>query len=105
MKNCLSFLLAGASTLLLQGCVTQMKPESSNVRVINDPDKYDCEFIGMATGSASMGWTTAHDAEGAFNEVMNKAAEKGANAIVISDSDSSSFQTTAVATAYVCNFQ
>lgn len=90
--------------LFLQGCVTQMNPAAAQVRVIDSPDKYDCEFRGIVTGSASMGWTTAHNAEGAFNDVLNNAALKGGNAIVISGSDSSDMQSTAVASAYRCNF-
>ena len=73
----LSMAAAVVSTLLLQACVTQLASEASNVRVITDPKEYNCEFRGVVTGSASMGWTTAHDAEGAFNDIMNKAAKKG----------------------------
>jgi hypothetical protein len=99
-----SILTTATIALFLQGCVTQMHPAAAQVRVIDNPDKYDCEFKGVVTGSASMGWTTAHNAEGAFNDVMNSAAGKGGNAIVISDSDTSSLQSTAVASAYRCNF-
>lgn len=104
LKNYSRPFAVATAAIVLQSCVTQLTPGGNNVRVITDPEKYGCEFISVATGSASMGWTTAHDAEGAFNEVMNKAAEQGANAIVIGNSDSTSAQTTAVVTTYLCDF-
>lgn len=104
MQTCIAFIIAVAATFFLQGCVTQMSPQAKGVRLITDAAQYNCEFKGIVTGSASLGWTTAHNAEGAFNDVMNKAAKKGANAILISDSDSNSDQSTAVAGAYLCDF-
>lgn len=94
-----------AVTLLIQGCVTQMNPDADQVRLIQDPDAHNCKFLGMVTGSARFGWNLAHKLEGALNEIMNKAAEKGANAIYLSDSDSGTAGSAAIAGAYYCEFE
>jgi len=93
------------ATLLIGGCVTEMSPDAYTVRVIQDPDEHNCIFKGMVTGSARFGWSTAHNAEGAFNDLMNEAVAKGANAIYINGSDTGVFGSSAVASAYRCEFK
>jgi uncharacterized protein YbjQ (UPF0145 family) len=51
-----------------------------------------------------MGNSTAHDAEGAMNELRNKAASYGANAVRVINIDSSPVVTTAVGEALNCKF-
>jgi uncharacterized protein YbjQ (UPF0145 family) len=84
------------------GCATQLTLEGSSVRVVNDGG--ECKFIGIVSGSTSMGMSTSHDAEGAMNALRNKAAAMGANAIRIINVDSDSDATTAVAEALACEF-
>jgi uncharacterized protein YbjQ (UPF0145 family) len=84
------------------GCATQLTPEGTSVRLVNDND--ECEFVGTVSGSNSMGMSTGHDAEGAMNTLRNKAAKMGANAIRIINVDSNSEATTAVAEALTCKF-
>lgn len=89
------------SLLAVQGCVTQLTPEGSSVRIAGKSD--ECEFIGTVSASNSMGMSTADEAEGALNELRNKAADMGANAVRIINMDSDMAVTTALAEALKCD--
>lgn len=96
-------LLVYMSVLFVFGCATQLTPEGSSVRLVSD--NAECDFVGTVSGSNSVGSSTAHDADGAMNELRNKAAAMGANAVKIVNVDSNSNVTTAVAEALNCNFK
>ncbi len=89
------------SLFAVQGCVTQLTPEGSSVRIASESD--ECEFIGTVSASNSMGMSTADEAEGALNELRNKAADMGANAVRIINMDSDMAVTTALAEALKCD--
>ncbi len=89
------------SLLAVQGCVTQLTPEGSSVRIANESD--ECEFIGTVSASNSMGMSQADEAEGALNELRNKAAAMGANAVRIINVDSNEVASTALAEALKCD--
>jgi uncharacterized protein YbjQ (UPF0145 family) len=95
-------LLVLMSIFLVLGCATQLTPEGSSVRLVSD--NAECDFVGTVSGSNSMGSSTAHDADGAMNDLRNKAAVMGANAVKIINVDSDSEATTAVAEALDCDF-
>lgn len=82
------------------GCAVQLTQEGSAVRLVDDKD--GCEFVGTVAGSNAMGVSTAQDAEGAMNDLRNKAAEMGANAIRMINVDSTAESTTALAEALRC---
>lgn len=88
----------------LVGCAASLTTEGALVRLVDKQSDYKCTFIGTVTGSNSMGNTTAHDAEGAMNELRNKAAMLGANSVRIINIDSSALATTAVGEALTCDF-
>ena len=90
--------------LTILGCVATPADESKAVRTIDHDSDYKCEYLGFVSGSGPMGWTTAHDAEGAMNEVQNEAARLGANAIRVINIDSNVATTVIVADAYKCEF-
>jgi uncharacterized protein YbjQ (UPF0145 family) len=90
--------------LLLTGCATVGTEAGYAVRPITNEQKINAKYLGIVTGSFSFGWSTAEDADGALNEVRNKAAELGGNAIYIVSSDSDSFTTTVVAEVYFYDF-
>ena len=90
------------SIFFVFGCAVQLTPEGSSVRLVSD--NAECDFIGTVSGSNSMGSTTAHDADGAMNDLRNKAAVMGANAVKIINIDSDMDATTAVAEALDCDF-
>ena len=98
----LSVIVILALTIL--GCVATPTDESKAVRTIDHDSDYKCEYLGFVTGSGPMGWTTAHDAEGAMNDLRNKAAAMGANAVKIINVDSDMDATTALAQALTCTF-
>ena len=91
-------------TLILQGCVVMPTTESLGVRVVDNQSDYNCRFITTVTGSGSMGWTPAHDAEGAINQIRNRAAQAGGNAVHILNADSSALTSTIMAEALSCDF-
>ncbi len=96
-------LFVSVPIILLLGCATQLTTEGTSVRVVGD--QVECVFVGTVSGSNSMGNSTADDAEGAMNDLRNKAAEMGANAVRIINVDSDMYSTTAVAEALRCDFQ
>lgn len=91
-------------TYSISGCVVQPTAESKAIRLVDKQTDYKCKFITTVTGSGSMGWTTAHDAEGAMNEVRNDAAKAGANAIRVVNVDSNMQTSVVVAEALQCEF-
>ena len=98
-------LIAGIATVLLfQGCAATPVDESKAVRSIKDDSDYKCEHLGFVTGSGPMGWTTAHDEEGAMNDVHNEAARLGGNAVKVLNIDSNVTTTVIVADVYQCEF-
>jgi uncharacterized protein YbjQ (UPF0145 family) len=96
------FLLSG---FLLQSCVVGLRQQAITIRIIDDKKEYNCKFINTVTGSGSWGNSTAHDAEGAMNEMRNKVEEFGGNALKIINVDSSIITTTAVGEALSCDFE
>lgn len=91
--------------LFVISCGISLTREGAEVRVVTEgqKEKY-CQFISIVTGSMSMGASTSHDAESAMNEVRNKVARAGGNAMRIIKSDSDIFATTVVAEALKCTF-
>ena len=97
----LMFLLAA----LLHGCAVGLSQHGATVTVVDDRETNNCKFLAIVTGSNSLGYSTAHDAEGALNEVRNKAAYIGGNAIKMIDIDATPVSTTAIAEALWCEFK
>jgi uncharacterized protein YbjQ (UPF0145 family) len=84
------------------GCAVELTAEGTSVQLVDD--KSSCEFLGTVTGYNSMGNSAAHDAEGAMNDLRNKAAEMGANAVKIIDVETTLEATTTIAEALYCTF-
>ena len=98
-------LIAGlAAVLLLQGCVATPTAETKGVRTLEDVSDYKCEYLGFVTGSGPLGWTTAHDEEGAMNDVHKEADKLGGNAVRVVNIDSNVATTSIVADVYRCDF-
>lgn len=87
------------------GCSIKLTQDGTMVRTISEKERDNCKFLGIVTGSMSMGTTTSDDAESAMNEVRNKASELGANAIRILNIDSDLFSSTVTAEALKCDFK
>ena|GEM_PF-864886 len=91
-------------SFLLQSCVVGLNKYGASVRSVQDKINYKCKFITTVTGSGSWGTSSAHDAEGAMNEIRNRVAEVGGNAFKILNIDSDAFTSTVVAEALKCEF-
>ena len=90
--------------LTIQGCVEIPIGDSNVVRTIDEDSDFNCEHLGFVSGEGPMGWTTAHDAEGALHEVENKAVRLGGNAIRVINMDSNVTSTVITADVYKCEF-
>lgn len=84
------------------GCAVELTTEGESVRLVDDKSR--CEFLGTVTGYNSMGNSVAHDAEGAMNDLRNKAAQMGANAVKMIDVETVPEATTAIGEALYCTF-
>ena len=90
--------------LTIQGCIEIPIGESDVVRTIDDDSDFKCEYLGFVSGEGPMGWTTAHDAEGALYDVENEAVGMGGNAIRVINVDSNVTTTVITANVYKCEF-
>ena len=93
MKN-ISFLSAAFLGLLaVSGCAaTALNPEASRVMVTKTPAPQGCVYVGSVVGeqggAISGAYTSnANLAEGAFNDMKNKAHAMGANYVVLENSN------------------
>lgn len=102
MKNRV-YLVATLTTL--QGCIVAPTKMGEAIRLVNRQSDYNCRYIETVTGSDSLGWTSAHDAEGAMNEAKNRSAKIGANAIRIINIDSDLATSVVVAEDLKCDFK
>jgi uncharacterized protein YbjQ (UPF0145 family) len=100
MKTVLTIILI----ISIQGCAARLTSEGMRVRLVESQVAHNCVFVGTVTGSNSMGNTTAQDADGALNELRNKAARLGANAVRVISISSSAIVTTTVGEALICEF-
>jgi uncharacterized protein YbjQ (UPF0145 family) len=84
----------GAALVLgaLAGCAaTQLRPSAARVVVSRQPAPKSCKYLGTLIGEqggALTGSFTSNKAlaEGAVNDMKNKAADMGANYVVLEDS-------------------
>lgn len=69
----------------LIGCVTNLSVEGSNVQIIEPIQKaeYECKRIGFVNSFDTSGLTVGSEKQNALAELLNKAANIKANAIVI----------------------
>ena len=92
------------SVLILASCATELTQEGTSVRLVDSQSNYSCTFVGTVTGSNELGYSTAHDAEGAMNELRNKAANLGANAVRVINVETTEAVTTTVGEALNCKY-
>ena len=80
------------SGAMIVGCqATQVKPEANRIIVTRQPAPKGCKFLGSAIGeqggSFTGGWTSNKAlAQGALNDMKNKAYEMGGNYVVLEES-------------------
>ena len=88
--------------ILTLGCAAELTIEGSSVQIVDD--KSSCEFLGTVTGYNQGGSNMAHNTEGAMNDLRNKAAQMGANAVKMIDVETVPQGTTALGEALNCTF-
>ena len=87
---------------VVSACSTPLTQEGMMVRQIPVSDNNGCKFLGVVTGSESMGLDTAMDAESALNKVRNDVAARGGNAFVLNNMATNYDSSVAQAEAYRC---
>jgi hypothetical protein len=86
-----STLLVLSMLMTMTGCAaTSLNPGASRVMVTRTGAPAGCEYIGTVVGEQGGSFTgkytsNAHLAEGAFNDMKNKAFAMGANYVVLED--------------------
>lgn len=89
---------------LLSGCATEMSQRASHVQIINEEQAKQYQFVANLTGSSTLTGVARHTGyQNALNEVLDKAAESGAQYVVLDQGSSPSYWTTSEvirATAY-----
>ena len=87
---------------VLTGCATALTPQGASVILVESRADNQCSFIGTVSGSNTMGMSMAHDADGAINQMRNKASHVNANAVRVISINSNESGTTAVGEALRC---
>ena len=81
--------------LSLFGCATAMSDQASKIRIITSVEAKRYEYIGMIQGTSSLTGIIRHTGyQNALNEVLDKAAEKGAEFVVLDPKSGPSYWTT-----------
>ncbi len=88
----------------IDGCTTVLTESGASMRLVQDQSDFNCSFVGTVSGANSMGNSTARDTDGAMNQVRNKAASLGANAVRIINVATTLEVTTVAAEALNCEF-
>jgi len=94
-------LLVVLPVMALSACVVQPKEGSETLRVVSG--NHDCEVIATVVGEGAWGVDKSRADEGALNQVRNRAAATGANAIYFEDTHSKIWGSMLVADALLCD--
>lgn len=92
-------------TLSSLGCVSTLSQAGATVRIASERERASCTFITVVSAQWATGMDESQDAEGAMNEVRNKVAEKGGNAMKIIAMDTTPARTMVTAEALSCPSQ
>lgn len=91
-------------TTLLSGCATDMSERASHVQIVNEEQASQYQFVANITGTSSLSGVSRQTGyQNAINELLDKAAESGAQYVVIDPKSSPSYWATSQvvrATAY-----
>jgi type IV pilus biogenesis protein CpaD/CtpE len=95
--------------LLITSCATKITPQGKKIQIATDSQKEKyCKMIDIISVSNGNGWGAEDNQTNAMNEVRNKAAQMGGNAIRIISSNyvakENSSRAIIQAEALKCNF-
>ena len=94
MRLRVAFVMA-VMTQCIVGCATTMSERASHVQVISADEAKQYEFVARLTSSSSLTGVARHTGyQNALNDVLDQAAAKGANFIVLDPNSGPSYWTT-----------
>lgn len=96
------YLICIIVSIICVGCSTKLTTSGSQVKLISETNKTQCNSIAVVTGSSSVGASTGHNAENAMNEARNKAANIGGNALQVIDVSTTESSSTVIGEAFNC---
>ena len=99
MKKLIILVLASS---LGTSCSTSLTTAGSKIKLLSENQKSTCQSVGVVTGSSNAGASPGHNAENAMNEVRNKAAELGGNALEVIGTTASGSAQTVIGEAFIC---
>lgn len=92
MKNKFCYV---AMLLVLFGCATTMSDRASRIRIITAEEAKQYDYVGLLQGSSSLSGVARHTGyQNALNEVLDEAAAKGAEFVVLDPNSAPSYWTT-----------
>ena len=108
-------IVVSTTLILLAGCAAKaIHPNAQQVRILDKAPEGTCKYIGEAIGSQGNFFTGAYTSDenlqrGALNELKNKAANMGGNAIVLVSNQAGLTQgsqrnMTSLGNVYSCKF-
>ena len=92
-----------AAVLLVAGCAIKQLSEGQRVRLVDS--QQNCEFVNTVVGSEDAYWQgSARAARSAMNDLRNRTAAMGGNAVRVLNAGSDAYVFTAVGEALICDF-
>lgn len=81
--------------LVLVGCATTMSDRASRIRIITAEEAKQYDYVGLIQGSSSLAGVARYTGyQNALNEVLDEAAAKGAEFVVLDQNSKPSYWTT-----------
>lgn len=88
-------LMLSLATIVMFGCATTMTERASHVRIVTAEEAKQYDFVAQLTSSSSLTGVARHTGyQNALNDVLDQAAAKGADFIVLDNNSSPSYWTT-----------
>jgi hypothetical protein len=93
------FAAAAALSLALSAssCTTAPTGAGNQVRMVDDKERYNYQFLGTVSGYSTLALTEGGEAQNAMTEARNKAAKLGGNAIKVVHVQTTQMGTTVLA--------
>ena len=89
------------AALLLSACVVQPKTGTETIRIVGE--NHGCQLITNVTGEGAWGRNRTEAAQDAVNQVKNRAAAAGANAVYFEEVDARFWGSMILAEALYCS--
>ncbi|WP_298773024.1 DUF4156 domain-containing protein [uncultured Shewanella sp.] len=86
------------------GCSTRLTSAGSNIKLITEHQRNQCESLGVITGYSSTGFTPGSNAQNAVNDARNKASKLGGNGLYIVNVSTLESSSTVIGEVFKCDF-